>query len=181
MTNTVNNQAFSRSLEFVLRWEGGYVNNPNDSGGATNYGVTHAVYSAYRKSKGLPLRPVTLISSFEVREIYSQNYWKAAGCDLLPSNLAMCHFDWAVNHGTVGAIKTLQQVVGVNADGVCGPKTLSGIIAAVAGHREVWLCDRYNAIREGYYRRWGVGSQSVFLKGWLNRLNALRTEINHNT
>ena len=173
--------AFSTALNFVLRWEGGYVNHPADPGGETNYGVTRSVYSHYRKSKGLVDRSVRLITAFEVREIYKQNYWLVASCDLLPPHLALCHFDWAVNSGTTRAIKTLQQVVGVTTDGIIGPLTKQATSNAALAHKEVWLCDRYCAIREGCYRRWGVGSQAVFLKGWLNRLNALRNEINHNT
>lgn len=139
----------------MLRWEGGYVNHPHDKGGETNYGVTLAVYNHYRKSLGLPPRSVRLITAIEVREIYSSSYWKEARSDLLPSLLALCHFDWAVNTGCYRAIKTLQQVVGVAQDGVIGPLTKQAIARAVATHKEVWLCDRYNTIRESYYRRWG--------------------------
>ena len=179
MTNTKNDSAFSKSLEFVLRWEGGYVNNPADSGGETNYGITYAVYSHYRKSKGLPDRSVRLITAFEVRDIYQQNYWTGAGCEGLPSILALCHFDWAVNGGSGRAIRTSQQVLGISCDGIWGPLTQKALSSQMAIHKEIWLCVSYNAIREGCYRRWGVGSQAVFLKGWLNRLDALRNEINH--
>ena len=178
MNNTSNtNQAFSTALEFVLRWEGGYANHPSDKGGETNFGVTSAVYKHYRIKSGLAQRSVRLISPLEVRQIYHQNYWFAAHCSLLPSKLALCHFDWAVNAGTSRAIKTLQQVVGVTADGIIGPVTKKAFTSALATHKENTLCDRYNAVRESCYRRWGVGSQVVFLKGWLNRLNALRAFI----
>ena len=173
------NNNFVRALAFVLREEGGYSNNRSDSGGETNFGITHATYDIYRRSKNKPCRSVRLIDSSEVKEIYTTDYWEPAGCTLLPSNLALCHFDWAVNHGILGATKTLQQVLGVREDGVIGSSTKQALTAAMAKHKEIWLCSRYNAIREGCYRRWGVGSQSIFLKGWLNRLNALRNEINH--
>lgn len=177
MTNIQSSQAFSAALEFVLRWEGGYVFHPADKGGETNFGITSAVYKHYRIKSGLPLRSVRLITQEEVRQIYHQNYWFGAQCSLLPSKLALCHFDWAVNAGTSRAIKTLQQVVGVSADGIIGPVTIKAINTALATHKEIWLCDRYNAIRESCYRRWGVDSQAVFLKGWLNRLDALRGEV----
>jgi lysozyme family protein len=79
--------------------------------------------------------------------------------------------------GVNRAIKTLQQVVGVSSDGRVDPLTLQAIIAATAKNKEYELCDRYNAVRESCYRRWGVGSQAVFLAGWMNRLNALRREL----
>ena len=48
--------AFEASLPFVLRWEGGFVDHPNDPGGRTNKGVTQKVYDAWRKRQGLPVR-----------------------------------------------------------------------------------------------------------------------------
>lgn len=168
---------FDFALGFTLAWEGGYSNHPADKGGETNKGITSAVYSAYRKRQGLPPRSVRHINDVEVKEIYKSGYWDAAGCSSLPPLLALCHFDWAVNAGTNRAIKTLQQVVGANADGIVGPQTKQAIVAAVALHGDKCLCDRYCAIREACYRRWAVGSQAVFLAGWLNRLNALRREV----
>jgi len=64
------------------------------------------------------VQSVRKISSAEVRDIYKKRYWTSAGCDLLGEKLALCHFDWAVNAGVNRTIKTLQLVVGVNADGV---------------------------------------------------------------
>ena len=49
---------FIDALPFVLQWEGGYVNHPNDPGGATNKGVTQKVYDAWRAKNGLPAREV---------------------------------------------------------------------------------------------------------------------------
>lgn len=177
MTKEIENQAFSNALNFVLRWEGGYVNHPSDKGGETNYGVTSAVYIQYRKSKGLPPRSVRLISAVEVRDIYQKNYWLAAGCDLLPARLALCQFDWAVNAGTYRAIKALQQVVNTEPDGIIGPATTSAVATAIQTRGESSLVNNYLAVREGCYRRWGVGNQEVFLKGWLNRLSSLRAEV----
>lgn len=171
------NDSFDTAMKFVLRWEAGYSNHPADKGGETNRGITSAVYMAYRQRRGLPLRSVRLISDAEVREIYRIQYWDAAGTSLLPPLLALCHFDWAVNSGTDRAIKTLQQAIGVAQDGIIGPQTKQALSAALTLHQERWLCDRYNALREAKYRRWAVGDQAEFLKGWLNRLNALRREV----
>lgn len=181
MTKEAERQAFSTALQFVLRWEGGYVNNPHDSGGETNRGVTCAVYNQYRKFKGLPPRSVRLITAFEISEIYQRNYWDAASCNSLPSKFALCHFDWAVNAGIGRAIKTLQQVVNTEPDGIIGPATKTMVASALKTRGESSLMSNYLTVREGCYRRWGVGSQKVFLQGWLNRLDALRTEINHYT
>lgn len=170
---------FETALAFTLRYEGGYVNDPADRGGETNFGVTHATYDHYRKKKGLPRRSVRLIEQAEVRDIYKTLYWSPAGCDLLTPNLARCHFDWAVNHGVAGATRTLQKVVGTTPDGVIGPKTTQAIIQAIAKHGDKSLASTYCLVRENWYRNHASGnaSQRKFLQGWLNRVHAIKALI----
>lgn len=167
---------FKTALAFTLRYEGGYCNVPGDTGGETNCGVTHAVYDSYRRKKGLAVRSVRLISSVEVEDIYKNLYWQPAGCHLLPAKLAMCHFDWAVNHGVSGATKTLQRVVGTDDDGIIGDLTKLAITRAVANQGEKSLCATYCVARENWYRRRVVTapSQRKFLEGWLNRVTAIK-------
>lgn len=169
--------SFEFALKFTLQWEGGYVNHPADPGGETNFGVTNAVYVQYRRSKGKLSQSVKLISKAEVYEIYYSNYWVRAGCEALPSKLALCHFDWAVNHGVNGAIKTLQRITGADPDGIFGPATKNAVNSAVKTKGELAMCKAYCDERDRCYRRWGVGKKQVFLKGWLNRLNALRNYV----
>jgi len=170
---------YDRGLKLVLRWEGGYSNHPNDPGGETNFGITHKVYDKWRRAQGLPKRSVKLIDKSEVSEIYETLYWERSRCpDFKAYNvLAIVHFDTAVNMGRVRAAKTLQEAVGANADGQIGPKTLAAVdlacrpaaLPVMAGY-----CD----IRERVYR-WIAANRDgadVFLKGWMNRLNALRAE-----
>jgi lysozyme family protein len=170
---------FEIALAFTLRHEGGYANDSNDSGGQTNFGVTHTTYDTYRKSKKLPLQSVKLIDRAEVNEIYRNFYWLPAGCNLLSPNLARCHFDWAVNHGVQGAIVTLQKVVGSTPDGKIGPRTTQAILQAIAKHGDQDLAMTYCLLRENWYRNHAVQNpdQQKFLEGWLNRVRALRTSI----
>lgn len=174
---TVNNDGFEKALAFALRWEGGYSNHPSDTGGETNRGVTHTVYNDYRRSKGLAPRSVRQLTEQELKEIYQLRYWNLAKCELLPSKLAVCHFDWAVNSGVGRAIKTLQQAVGAKADGIFGNQTKTLLFTALNQRGETAVIINYNNIRETKYRQWGVNSQAVFLAGWLNRLHALRKEV----
>ena len=74
---------FDRAMRFVLRWEGGFVNHPNDPGGATNKGVTQNVYHKWLQKHDRSIQDVIHITDEEVHEIYFQNYWKAAKCDEL--------------------------------------------------------------------------------------------------
>lgn len=166
--------AYKKSLSFVLRWEGGYVNHPNDKGGATKKGVTQSTYNYYRSRVGLQTQSIRDITDREVEQIYKEQYWLAAKCDLISQSsphLAIAHMDWAVNAGVGRAIKTLQYCIGTTVDGVWGPYT-SKAFASVANKSERLNC--YLQRREQLYRRWGRGSQSVFLQGWLNRLNDLK-------
>lgn len=165
--------AFRKALSFTLQWEGGFIHHPADPGGATNKGVTQRVYDAYRKGDGHAPRSVKLITDPEVAEIYRDMYWRAVRGADLPPRLAVAAFDWAVNTGPDRAIKHLQQCLGIKADGIIGPVTLGK-----AWEDEAKALGCYLAKREAFYRRVGTGKRSVFLKGWLNRLAALREFLN---
>lgn len=126
---------YKSSLSLVLAHEGGFTNNPKDPGGATNKGVTQAVYDAYRRNKSLPTQSVRLISNTELNDIYKQQYWIVAGCNLLPSGIDYAVFDYAVNSGPGRAIKDLQRTINdvgkemglsVGVDSDFGQQTLDG-------------------------------------------------------
>ena len=166
--------AFREALPFVLRWEGGYVHHPDDPGGATNQGVTQRVYDAWRAGESLGKRSVRLVEHDEVRAIYETGYWLPPRCDALRSRLDLVQFDTAVNMGVGRAVRFLQASVGCPVDGQFGPVTQS----AAAECELDSTISAYCGAREGYYRtlverRPNLG---VFLKGWLNRLQALRAE-----
>ena len=163
--------SFDNALKFVLLEEGGYVNNPHDSGGATNHGVTQSVYDDYRKQRNLPVQDVQLITDAETRELYENNYWEPSKAQLMHSPLDCAHFDWCVNHGVQGALKTLQAALGVTADGVWGPQTA----AALAVADTVETAHAYNTLRREWYnnRVKQRGDQAVFLTGWLGRVDRL--------
>ncbi|NEQ25251.1 MAG: hypothetical protein F6K28_40505 [Microcoleus sp. SIO2G3] len=166
---------FSEALRFSLRWEGGYVNHPNDPGGETNKGVTANTYAAYRRRKGLQPRSVRQITDAEVGEIYREMYWKPAQCDNKERVLAIVHFDTAVNFGVGGSTLFLQEVLGVTPDGAYGPATRAALARADAKQ----AAQRYCQARIDYrHRRVQQNpSQRVFLAGWLNRDNDLRRYI----
>ncbi len=163
--------AYNDALAFVLRWEGGFVNDPNDHGGRTMKGVTQRVYDAWSASQGKPAPDVAKISDAEVAAIYSDNYWKKALCNVLQSHIDLVQFDTAVNMGPNRAVKMLQQAVGVAPDGQFGQITQQ---ACDACHPPDAVA-RYCSIREALYRRFAQApGQDRFLAGWMNRLNDLR-------
>jgi muramidase (phage lysozyme) len=152
---------FDQALQFVLQWEGGYVNHPSDPGGATNRGITQRTYDAYRARRGLPSQDVRYIPDEEVRDIYYNDYWIASGANNLPPPLDIVHFDTAVHSGPGQAQRFLQQVTDTEP---CS------------------RAERYLQLREEYLRKI-VSKNSrlqVFMRGWMNRLNSLRTQVqNH--
>lgn len=100
---------FDRALSFVLLWEGGYSNHPDDPGGATNRGITQSTYNRWRKSKNLPEQDVRNITDDEVKAIYYEWYWKPLQVDDANPALAIIAFDSAVNHGVNQAKQWLQE------------------------------------------------------------------------
>lgn len=84
------NSNFTRSLQFTSKWEGGYVNHPNDPGGETKYGISKRAY---------PHLDIKNLTREDANALYYKDYWLAAGCDTLPAPLCLVAFDSAVNHG----------------------------------------------------------------------------------
>lgn len=162
-------------MAFVLKWEGGYSDHKNDPGGATNKGVTQRTYDAWCLRQGRHRNTVERISDEDVHAIYEADYWLAAHCDELPPPLDLVVFDTAVNMGVGRAIRFLQYAISEREDGEFGPLTREGVAGAVPSAVVARFCDR----REWYYGSLvrANGKLAVFLNGWLNRLNALRREV----
>ena len=180
--NKINKQlpkelSFRDGLKFVLAAEGGISDDAADTGGLTNLGITHTEYDSYRASKELPLRSVRDISLVEARDIYRHNYWLKSGCSDTPRRVAISCFDWQVNSGR--GFSTLQLALGgIAADGIPGHRTFNELSYWLTKpNHEDKLLHKYFAIREADYRRWGVGSQSVFLGGWLRRAQDLKNYL----
>jgi len=145
---------FDKALKFILKWEGGYVNNPKDKGGATNKGITQNTYNAWLRSKGQNLKDVRNITDSEVKEIYYNNYWLKAGCDKMSEIFAILCFDTAVNMGVSRVSEFLK--------------------AAEYKYPDKFLLARIKKYVE--FAR--VGNQKIFLLGWLNRVVDLMTYTN---
>ena len=163
--------SLSTALAFTLKEEGGYVDNPSDHGGATNHGVTQATYDTWRDSHQQRRQSVRKIADGEVQGIYGEMYWVPGHCQALSPALAIAHFDWCVNHGCVGAIATLQQLLHITADGVFGSATAAAL--AAQDDSRLWL--GYDELRREWYRARVTAhpDQTVFLKGWLARVDRL--------
>lgn len=157
---------FDRSLEKVLKLEGGFINHPKDPGGATMKGVTQAVYDTYRKSVGAGRQSVRCISDDELRAIYRGRYWNLIKGDSLPAGVGYVVFDGAVNSGPAQAVKWLQRALGLDrVDGLIGPQTLEAV-AAVADHDA--LISKILKLRDAFLR--ALKTWKTFGAGWTKRL-----------
>lgn len=105
---------FDRCLAFVLQYEGGFVNDPRDPGGATNMGITRATLSRWR-GRPVSVSEVRALKRAEAAAIYRKNYWDAIGGDTLPVGVDLVAFDIAVNMGVGRALTWLHQTGNVPA------------------------------------------------------------------
>lgn len=90
---------FEACHAITAKWEGGWSNHKADPGGKTMYGVTEAVFHAWLKARGMPIRPVRTITMEEAKALYRSNYWKAVGADRLFPGVDLATYDAAVNAG----------------------------------------------------------------------------------
>ncbi len=148
---------FDEMLGRVFGHEGGFVNDPDDHGGATNMGITQATYDAWQKQNGLPKKSVKEITKEEASEIYRVNYFEASGAAdyLRKGNAAYAYalLDASINHGVGGASAF--------------DKIAQGDI------------DKFMQARMEKYQRIIANdpSQQKFAKGWQNRWNDIYASI----
>ena len=114
---------FDEIIEIVLHHEGGYVNDPDDPGGETNFGI------AKRSHPDVDIKNLTKEGA---KEIYKEHYWDRNKVESLSEELRHIYFDMCVNQGRGRAVKILQQSAnakGANlkVDGGLGPKTIGAL------------------------------------------------------
>ena len=155
---------FDEILAVILKHEGGYVDHPDDPGGATNYGITHRTLGAYL-GRDVTKRDVREVSPETVKAIYQQEYWdKIQGDRLLNRGVALVLFDYAVNSGVSRAVLVLQRIVGVTPDGTFGSITLRNTNSTGPG----LIIDAITEERRGFLRR--LKTYKTFGKGWEKRV-----------
>lgn len=163
--------SFEKAHEFVAKWEGGFVDDRHDPGGATKWGITIRTLIA----KGLDLNNDGVVNRKDILdmtpdqalEIYRQDYWIKAACPLLPYPLALVVYDCAVNQGVHRSARILQMSVRAKADGIIGRRTLAAVGAAWARDSDA-LLGEFCARRAVHY-----SSLSLVVRyglGWFRRL-----------
>jgi lysozyme family protein len=150
------------AIAFVLRpdIEGGYVDDADDPGGETNYGIS---------KKAHPGEDIKNLTPQRAAEIYRTEYWNPVArrvVDMAP-RLAFVLFDSSVNQGKGAAAKMLQGVLHAAQDGIIGPRTLDALQDTLDAHDEAWVIEQFMVARAVRYTQ--TSNWSKFGKGWMVR------------
>lgn len=155
-------------IDRILKTEGGYVNDPDDSGGPTNYGITLKTLQSWRHDPNLTADDVQKLTVDEAKKIYYARYVVQPGFELINSyRLQLLVVDMWINHGPKTTTKIIQTALRLTCDGIMGPKTFGYLLN---GNSET-----FNAIIAERIRFYGrlVTNDPVklkFLNGWLDRV-----------
>ncbi len=155
--------SFEDAINITLKFEGGLSDIVQDKGGLTKYGISQHSYP------GVNIRELTLEKA---KEIYKRDFWTPCHCDELLWPINLCLFDWAVNSGPEVAVRFLQRILKVKIDGKLGPKTLASVTLfhdPIEVSKKI-LEERFNNYLDLVKNN---PSNSIFLKGWLKRVNEL--------
>lgn len=179
-------------LPFILKWEGGFVNDPADAGGATNKGVTIGTWRQVGYDKDgdgdIDVQDLKLLSNNDVRDrVLKPHYWNRWKADNIQSQkIANILVDWVWGSGKHGIVIP-QRLLGVKDDGIVGEKTLSAVnfadpdqlFDAIYKARVDFLNEITQSSIAKYEKKIGRKATESelmkytnkrFLKGWLNRL-----------
>jgi len=161
------NRNWDKCFDLVIVNEGGYVDNPADPGGATNWGCTKAVWEQYIGHE-VSKEDIRNLTKEDVKPLYKRNYWDAIHGDALPSGLDYCLFDCAINSGVGRAAKFIQEIVGVFADGAIGNNT----VTAINQMNTVTMINEFSDKRQAFLE--SLKNFPVFGKGWTKRVTEVR-------
>lgn len=176
-------ERFRKLIKVVLKNEcgngNGYVNDKDDAGGVTVYGITrrnHPDLIIWKSLDDIPTvreKKAYRANEEEMEEVkmtYYRKYYRKLQCDYFNDDcLALQLFDMGVNAGTSTAAKLLQEVLGITKDGICGEQTIT------TANLKRNVTEAYKEKRREYYKSIArKGNNRKFLKGWLNRVDNTR-------
>lgn len=151
--------SFKQIFDRLIGHEGGYVDDPRDPGGETNWGVTKRTAQANGYTGAMKT-----MTRQQAYEIYRRAFWLRYNCEQMLDAVAYQFFDAAVNHGFGNASRMLQRAVNVADDGIIGNMTIAAI-------KKMAISDvimRLNAERLEFYCK--LGTFATFGKGWVRRV-----------
>lgn len=148
----MNQITFEISFDRLIGHEGGYVNDPTDPGGETNWGISKRSY---------PLLDIRNLTREDAKLIYYRDFWGAVTG--IKNSIKFQVFDAAVNHGIGAAIRMLQRAIGVADDGHWGP--ISTGVANTLSDSDVLML--FIAERADYFTK--LANWPTAGKGWIRK------------
>lgn len=164
-------------MDHVFHWEAGYVDHPEDPGGATNMGITihtmRALALDLDNDGDIDKDDVRLVTREIATEIYEDRYWHPVWGNRMPSGLDAVLMDASVNSGPRASIRWVQRAMaGVNPDGYLGPQTFGAITRYYENGQ---MDDLINASIDQRLRSVrGFRKYPTFGRGWERRIRSVR-------
>lgn len=168
---------FPTCSAFTRTWEGGLVDNPRDSGGITNLGITILTLTRWREDHGLSAATADDIRALTwdlAEPIYGTYYWNPILGDQLPAGIDLLMYDFGVTASPAQSTRCLQTVLGFtgdDVDGWLGSQTLGAVLAV---NDVASLGAKLAAEHTRYYH--ACKNAIYFERGWDNREAARLTQ-----
>ena len=169
---------FDSAFNYMLKNEGGFVNDSADKGGATKYGVSltlmrqmfknGSIWLDLNKDGTIDEKDVMILTLEDAKLVYFKEFWRplASLSRFFVVQIMIKIFDTAVNIGVRNAIKLVQRVIGTQEDGVIGKDTISKCVVFKGD-----FISKYVEFLVKFYANIAVKNptQLRFLNGWINR------------
>jgi lysozyme family protein len=150
---------FPRCIKHVLAAEGGYVNDPNDPGGETKFGIAKRSY---------PDLDIKHLTADQAIALYERDFWRPIQGEDLPAGLDLLILDHGINAGVDTSVRIIQALTGAPEDGDMGPITL----ASISGQDTEDLITRCSAARLAYYE--SLSGWRHYAVGWRRRVQRMQ-------
>ena len=145
---------FETAIERILQHEGGYVFNPRDPGGETQWGISKRSY---------PNVDIKALTRDVAKAIYERDFWRPVASTVADGALQFQLVDAAVNHGMGNAVRFLQRAVGVADDGHWGPFSAAAMLRMPAADAHLlFMAERFE-----FWAK--LSTFEAFGRGWTRR------------
>lgn len=165
----------SFTIRHIKKWEGGFVNDPYDPGGATNKGITLNTYKRFCLDNNRPIPSVEDLKNISDKDWYAlflSNYWNKWQASLIEDKyIATMLVDWVFNSGKWGIVIP-QRLLKVREDGIVGINTLNAVNSADPDYFFNELLWARKEFYQDIVRK--KPTQERFLKGWFNRIESIK-------
>ena len=177
----INNGKFESIIDKNLEHEGGYVNDKNDRGGETKYGITKPFMEEYKYAlPGGKAKPIKDLTVEDAKLLYKAMWDRYNLGYIRDKDLAYVMYDYMINSYAGTAAKRIQEILNtrgaaLKVDGQIGEKTLN----AIHSSDTKWLIDVILKNRQYYHQQdvYKNPKQVKYYAGWMNRLNKIAEAV----